>query len=258
MKKGFTLVELLGVIVLLGVLTLVMFPILLNQINKSKQGINDATSTMIYEAAKDYMNDNQNTYPKKENISYCIPLVTLVTNNYLSETIKDENMDNINLSKKVKVTTNNSYKFELLDECTNNSYEQGNISVPIVTNNTRIFYRKTMQNFYDTLEDYDIIISGIEIGPNDKPVLSLEHQKRLKRGCFIIDAAADAGNTIEGTHYMTIGDPIYEENGLYFYEVNNAPSILYRETSKAISESFSKIVYNADIQRYLDLFDELK
>lgn len=131
-------------------------------------------------------------------------------------------------------------------------------SISKFNTNTRIFYRKTMQNFYDTLEDYDIIISGIEIGPNDKPVLSLEHQKRLKRGCFIIDAAADAGNTIEGTHYMTIGDPIYEENGLYFYEVNNAPSILYRETSKAISESFSKIVYNADIQKYLDLFDELK
>ena len=38
-KKGFTLAELLGVIVLLGILATVAFPPLLNQLNKSKEKI---------------------------------------------------------------------------------------------------------------------------------------------------------------------------------------------------------------------------
>jgi N5-(carboxyethyl)ornithine synthase len=126
-------------------------------------------------------------------------------------------------------------------------------SISKFNTNTRIFYRKTMHLFYDTLEEYDIIISGIEVEDPNNHILTFEHQKRLKRGCFIIDAAADAGNTIEGTHYTTIADPIYEDRGLFFYEVNNAPSILFRETSKWISESFSKVVYNFDIQKYYNI-----
>ncbi|WP_294142901.1 hypothetical protein [uncultured Sanguibacteroides sp.] len=126
-------------------------------------------------------------------------------------------------------------------------------SISKFNTNTRIFYRKTMHLFYETLEEYDIIINGIEVENSNEHILTKEQQKRLKKGCYIIDAAADAGNAIEGTHYTTIGNPIYEENGLYFYVVNNAPSILFRETSRAISESFAKVVYNADIRTFLDL-----
>ncbi len=117
----------------------------------------------------------------------------------------------------------------------------------------RMFYRKTMQEFYDTLSDYDIIINGIEVDGTVKHILSKEDLKKLKKGCLIIDSAADAGNAIEGTHYTTIADPIYKENDLYFYEVNNAPSIYYRQTSWEISRSFSKWVYKKDVKQLMNL-----
>lgn len=118
----------------------------------------------------------------------------------------------------------------------------------------RMFYRKTMNEFYETINEYDIIINGIEVDGSVAHIITKEQLKQMKRGCLIIDSAADAGNAIEGTRYMSIDNPMYEENGLFFYEVNNAPSLLYRKTSYEISKSFSEWVYKKDIKRFWDLF----
>ena len=117
----------------------------------------------------------------------------------------------------------------------------------------RMFYRKTMNEFYDSIGDYDIIINGIEVDGSVKHIITQDHLAQIKRGCLLIDSAADAGNAIEGTHYTSIADPIYKENGLWFYEVNNAPSLLYRKASCEISRSFSHWVYREDVKRFLDL-----
>lgn len=117
----------------------------------------------------------------------------------------------------------------------------------------RLFYRKTMSEFYDTLADYDIVINGIEVDTVGTHILSQNDLSRLKRGCLLIDSAADAGNAIEGTHYTTLVDPIYEEKGLLFYEVNNAPSLLYRRASLEISKSFSQWIYTRDVHEFKDL-----
>lgn len=120
----------------------------------------------------------------------------------------------------------------------------------------RMFYRKTMQEFYDSIGEYDIIINGIEVDGSVKHIITKEDLKRVKKGCLLIDSAADAGNAIEGTHYTSIAEPMYEENGLFFYEVNNAPSLLYRITSFEISKSFSQWVYRNDVKRFVNLFND--
>lgn len=120
----------------------------------------------------------------------------------------------------------------------------------------RMFYRKTMDEFYASIHDYDVIINGIEVDGTVKHIITKDVLKRVKKGCLLIDAAADAGNAIEGTHYTTIVDPMYEENGLFFYEVNNAPSLLYRKTSYEISKAFSEWVYKKDVVRFWNLFEQ--
>lgn len=119
----------------------------------------------------------------------------------------------------------------------------------------RMFYRKTMNEFYDTINEYDIIINGIEVDGSVQHIITKEQLREVKKGCLIIDSAADAGNAIEGTHYMSISNPMYEEDGLFFYEVNNAPSLLYRITSNAISKSFAEWVYKKDVKQFWNLFD---
>ena len=119
----------------------------------------------------------------------------------------------------------------------------------------RMFYRKTMNEFYESIDEFDVIINGIEVDSTVAHIITKEDLKRVKKGCLIIDSAADAGNAIEGTHYTSIAEPMYEEDGLFFYEVNNAPSLLFRKSSFEISKAFSEWVYKKDVKRFWDLFD---
>lgn len=119
--------------------------------------------------------------------------------------------------------------------------------------NVRMFYRKTMHEFYETIDQYDIIINGIEVDNPSLHIISNEQLHKVRKGCLIIDAAADAGNAIEGTYYATMGEPIYKLANATIYCVNNAPSVLFRTASKDISEAFAEIFYNKDIQPFLDL-----
>lgn len=76
-KKGFTLVELLAVITLLMALLILTFPAVLEMIQKKEEEIGESKAKLIYSAADSYMNDNKNTYPKKEGNVYCISVQTL-------------------------------------------------------------------------------------------------------------------------------------------------------------------------------------
>lgn len=120
----------------------------------------------------------------------------------------------------------------------------------------RMFYRKTMNQLKDELEEFDIIINGIEMDNPNKHILTLEDQMKLKKNCLIIDAAANLGKAIEGARHTTASDPIYNKDGKYYYAVNNSPSIFYRQSSKAISEVFSKYVYSKELEFYLDVVAE--
>ena len=118
-KNAFTLLELLGVVIILGVLTLITFPIILNQIKDAKQGIKDSTKTLIIDAAKDYYEDNTNNFEKIEGITYCIDIKTLTDENYLRRNLKNENRNNIHTNKKVKlIFHNNKFNYEIVDSCT--------------------------------------------------------------------------------------------------------------------------------------------
>ncbi|PWJ88083.1 alanine dehydrogenase [Oceanotoga teriensis] len=119
----------------------------------------------------------------------------------------------------------------------------------------RLFYRKTMNEFISEINDYDIIINGIEVDNSDKHIINKKDLERVKKGALIIDAAADAGNAIEGSRYTSIDNPLYKEDRIYFYIVNNAPSLFYRNSSFEISRSFSKHVYSRNLE---DFYNVLK
>lgn len=92
---------------------------------------------------------------------------------------------------------------------------------------------------------YDIFINGVEIDEGENPIVTQEMLDSMKPGAWIIDVAADAGRAIEGTKYTSIDNPIYtDEQGHTFYVVNNSPSLLYRESSEAVSEGYAKHFWN--------------
>lgn len=136
-NKGFTLIELLGVILILGVLVIIAFPPLLKQIKKTKSGISDATKALIIDGAKDYIKDNQPSFETIKGVTYCIEVETLVEKNYVNPKLKDENLNDIDITKKVKVTYNNQqYYYEITDDCTENKYTANRVSYEIQDDET--------------------------------------------------------------------------------------------------------------------------
>ena len=149
MKKGFTLIELLGVIVILGILVLVAFPPLLTQIKKSKNEINSATKLLIIDAAKDYVEDNKNNYENIEGLTYCINISALTENNYLNEKIKNENLEDLDTTKKIKLTyNNNKFEYDIVSSCVNYSIRRNNIDIALQTENSGLYKSEIELNRY--------------------------------------------------------------------------------------------------------------
>lgn len=77
-RKGFTLVELLGVLVILSIVVLVAFPNILSVFQKTDSKINEATEKLLETNARTYVNEN-NQDGKKIN---CVNVSTLVEEAY--------------------------------------------------------------------------------------------------------------------------------------------------------------------------------
>ena len=120
MKKGFTLVELLSVIIILGLLTIIAIPSIIGILNNEKENISDSMKNVIINASSLYIEDNSGVYPKVNNNVYCIKLESLVNDNRLSKPLKDPVTNKeIDLNKYVKVSIiNDLYNYDIVDICT--------------------------------------------------------------------------------------------------------------------------------------------
>ena len=117
MKKGFTLAELLGVIVILGIIVLLAFPPILDSIKKSKENINNSTEEIIFNATKLYMGDYPSIYKLTNNSKYCIKIQDLIDSSRLERGLQDSNTnEEINPNRYVKVVVKNGeYTYSLVD-----------------------------------------------------------------------------------------------------------------------------------------------
>lgn len=120
MKKGFTLVELLAVIIILGLLTIIAIPSIIGILNNEKENISDSMKNVIINASSLYIEDNSGVYPKVNNNVYCIKLESLVNDNRLSKPLKDPVTNKeIDLNKYIKVSIiNDLYNYDIVDICT--------------------------------------------------------------------------------------------------------------------------------------------
>ena len=117
MKKAFTLVELLGVIIILAVIALISLPIIDNTINQSRQNALERTIENIEDAAYRYSVEYDLGYPLEQQILQLSELINkgFISNEDHINPVTDEELNGCVLYRWDE--TYKQYKFEYADPC---------------------------------------------------------------------------------------------------------------------------------------------
>ncbi len=118
-NNAFTLTELIGVVIILGIISLLAFPPILNAIRSTKGKISDASKEILYNAVGLYVSDNINNYPKYNGNKYCVTVNELIKGEYLPTTVYDSVTGNeIPQDSKIEINIENDiYSYNLNNEC---------------------------------------------------------------------------------------------------------------------------------------------
>lgn len=101
MKKGFTLIEMLGIITVLGIILLVTFPVLNKTLKQMKENTNNNFENNLKISAETYIELNRDNY---ENIDVPGTEITFTVQDlYDAELLKGRN-DDINPNDQILVT----------------------------------------------------------------------------------------------------------------------------------------------------------
>lgn len=119
MKKGFTLVEVIAVILLIGLLVVFAIPAVVNQVGKKSEEVDQVTEEIIYAAAELYMNDKNIIISGSE--TYCeITLQKLINEGYLDKSSATYASGNEIPTNRIIKATKDAYsqnQYELVKTC---------------------------------------------------------------------------------------------------------------------------------------------
>lgn len=118
-KRGFTLAELLGVIVIIGILLLITTPLIINRIKNRGNEAEGVGYELIYNAAEQVVNEDETKYPKGH--SYCIKISELIKMGKLSSPVLNiktgEKLDDKTVLVKKSLSGHISYNIYDSEKC---------------------------------------------------------------------------------------------------------------------------------------------
>lgn len=114
-NKGFTLVEVLAIITLLGLLALVITPKVLEQKEKKEKELSEAEKQVLFSDASNYVRDNEKYIIKPEK-TFCIKVNTLIEEDYVSMDASDFK----NKIIKIIVDENDNFLYSIDNNCVEN------------------------------------------------------------------------------------------------------------------------------------------
>ncbi|MEG0025765.1 MAG: type II secretion system protein [Bacilli bacterium] len=113
-KNGFTLIEILGVVVILSLIALLSFPSIVENVRKTENKLSDASMLLVESGVDIYMDNNKVDFKMAVNDVYCISFQTLFVSGNLRKPFIDiktgKELDVKNKSVKVIVgSEDNTY-----------------------------------------------------------------------------------------------------------------------------------------------------
>lgn len=108
-RNGFTLIELVGSIVIIAILAVLAFPAVISMLNEGQHKVDNSVKEVVKSAAADYVNDNINNHGTE------VSVITLRDNGYISTSFYDKYCEIRNA--KVSISKSGSkYVYEYNDD----------------------------------------------------------------------------------------------------------------------------------------------
>ena len=109
-QEGFTLLEMISVLVLISLLVLIIFPNIINYVKKNDKQVEKLNKVIYEDAASSYILQNQDFFPEDDGNQFCITIPELIDSGFLKNVEEEEIMN-----KSVQVEYMKKYKYELVD-----------------------------------------------------------------------------------------------------------------------------------------------
>ena len=118
-NKGFSLIELLGVITILAIIAVIIVPVANKTMKEAREKADKSQQKLVIDAAKLWVNDNSNLLSDEVGDVYTLSVQAIQESNYLTQRqLKDLNNTQELNNACIKITSEeHKYSYEFVKEC---------------------------------------------------------------------------------------------------------------------------------------------
>ncbi len=234
-KKGFTTIELLVTIVILGLLTTLISTVFLGILDRSHNEYYRSQENMLVLAARDYYADHRSELPKEVGEISSVTVDTLIEQEYIDE-IKDRNEENCNFRDSavfVQKVTNRDYQYYSELKCDNDDYKTDtDKTAPVITfspnssSSTKNITVKMKVTDNKKVSSYRYVITKNDTVIKDTGYQTYQNELTIKlteKGVY----------TITGYAYDASGNSSVKTSGIYsIYDTINCGNVKFSSNVK--------------------------
>lgn len=279
-KKAFTLVELMGVLVIIGVLSAVLIPVISNVLKENKEKAYQSQLQNITLAAKNFVSDNRFLMPEEEGESISITLGQLKRTGYAVHSIVNpktkEEISNCLQIDIQKVNNNYEYVIEENTIKVNNCNEEYNSDI-LISGPSKTYIKKGEISSYilmlnssdeNKVLGYNFDYSKLSLGTTDakysvvgengiyKILIQAGEKEDEINLTFKEDAITDtSGNNVDMSE-VVYGKIIVDNTGPVITFTNNGSSSYTNNVSTNINVQDAKSGNDATTYKYI--FSDVK